>query len=93
MNKRILLGITGSIAAYKTPELIRKLKEQHHDIRVVLTSCGKAFVTPLTLQTVSQHKIYEELIDVEAEAAMSHIDLARVLRLYFDSSCYSACDC
>lgn len=79
MNKRILLGITGSIAAYKTPELIRKLKEQHHDIRVVLTSCGKAFVTPLTLQTVSQHKIYEELIDVEAEAeaAMSHIDLAR----------------
>ena len=77
MNKRILLGITGSIAAYKTPELIRKLKEQHHDVRVVLTSCGKAFVTPLTLQAVSQHKVYEELIDVEAEAAMSHIDLAR----------------
>jgi phosphopantothenoylcysteine decarboxylase / phosphopantothenate---cysteine ligase len=77
MNKRILLGITGSIAAYKTPELIRKLKEQLHDVRVVLTSCGKAFVTPLTLQAVSQHKVYEELIDIEAEAAMSHIDLAR----------------
>lgn len=77
MNKRILLGITGSIAAYKTPELIRKLKEQLYDVRVILTSCGKAFVTPLTLQAVSQHKIYEALIDVEAEAAMSHIELAR----------------
>lgn len=78
MNKsRILLGITGSIAAYKAPELIRKLKEQHHEIRVVLTSCGKSFVTPLTLQAVSQNKVYEELIDAEAEAAMSHIDLAR----------------
>jgi phosphopantothenoylcysteine decarboxylase/phosphopantothenate--cysteine ligase len=77
MKKRILLGITGSIAAYKTPELIRKFKEQDYDIRVVLTSCGKAFVTPLTLQAVSQHKVYEELMDVEAEAAMSHIDLAR----------------
>ncbi|MEN9917124.1 MAG: phosphopantothenoylcysteine decarboxylase/phosphopantothenate--cysteine ligase [Pseudomonadota bacterium] len=77
MNKRILLGITGSIAAYKTPELIRKLKEQSYDVRVILTSCGKAFVTPLTLQAVSQHKIYEGLIDVEAEAAMSHIELAR----------------
>ena len=77
MNKRILLGITGSIAAYKTPELIRKLKEQLYNVRVILTSCGKAFVTPLTLQAVSQHKIYEALIDVEAEAAMSHIELAR----------------
>ncbi|MGB8807025.1 MAG: bifunctional phosphopantothenoylcysteine decarboxylase/phosphopantothenate--cysteine ligase CoaBC [Candidatus Rickettsiella isopodorum] len=77
MNKRILLGITGSIAAYKTPELIRKFKEQHYDIRVVLTSCGKDFVTPLTLQAVSQHKIYDELIDVEVEVAMSHIELAR----------------
>lgn len=76
MNKRILLGITGSIAAYKTPDLIRKLKE-HYELRVVLTACGKAFVTPLTLQAVSQHKIYEQLIDVEAEAAMSHIELAR----------------
>lgn len=77
MNKRILLGITGSIAAYKTPELIRKLKEQHYDIKVVLTSCGKAFVTPLTLQAVSQNKVHEELLDVDAEAAMSHIELAR----------------
>lgn len=77
MKNRILLGITGSIAAYKTPDLIRKLKEQGYEVRVVLTSAGKAFVTPLSLQAVSQHKIYEQLMDVEAEAAMNHIDLAR----------------
>ncbi len=77
MKKRILLGITGSIAAYKTPELIRKLKQQNYEVRVVLTQGGKAFVAPLTLQAVSQHKIYESLMDVESEAAMGHIDLAR----------------
>lgn len=76
-KRRILLGITGSIAAYKTPDLIRKLKEQGHEVRVVLTPAGKAFVTPLSLQAVSQHKIYEQLMDTEAEAAMSHIELAR----------------
>lgn len=77
MKKRILLGITGSIAAYKTPELIRKLKQQGYEVRVVLTQGGKAFVAPLALQAVSQHKVYESLLDAEAEAAMSHIDLAR----------------
>ncbi len=77
MKKRILLGITGSIAAYKTPELIRKLKEQDYEVRVVLTQGGKAFVAPLALQAVLQHKVYESLMDIEAEAAMRHIDLAR----------------
>jgi phosphopantothenoylcysteine decarboxylase/phosphopantothenate--cysteine ligase len=77
MKKRILLGVTGSIAAYKTPELIRKLKQQAYEVRVVLTQAGKAFVAPLALQAVSQHKVYESLMDAEAEAAMSHIDLAR----------------
>lgn len=76
-KKRILLGVTGSIAAYKAPDLIRRLKEQAYEVRVVLTAAGKAFVTPLSLQAVSQHKVYELLMDVEAEAAMSHIDLAR----------------
>jgi phosphopantothenoylcysteine decarboxylase / phosphopantothenate---cysteine ligase len=74
---RLLLGITGSIAAYKTPDLIRKLKDYGYDVRVVLTSSGKAFITPLSLQVVSQHKVYEQLLDSEAEAAMSHIELAR----------------
>jgi phosphopantothenoylcysteine decarboxylase / phosphopantothenate---cysteine ligase len=76
-KRRILLGITGSIAAYKTPDLIRRLKEQAYEVRVVLTPGGKSFVTPLSLQVVSQHKVYEQLMDPEAEAAMSHIELAR----------------
>lgn len=76
-KQRILLGITGSIAAYKTPDLIRRFKEQAYDVRVVLTPGGKSFVTPLSLQAVSQHKVYEQLMDAEAEAAMSHIELAR----------------
>lgn len=76
-KRRILLGITGSIAAYKTPDLIRKLKEQDYDVRVVLTPGGKAFVAPLSLQAVSQHNVYEQLMDPETEAAMSHIELAR----------------
>ncbi len=76
-KRRILLGITGSIAAYKTPDLIRRLKEQGYEVRVVLTTGGKSFVTPLSLQAVSQHKVYEQLMDVEAEAAMGHIELAR----------------
>jgi phosphopantothenoylcysteine decarboxylase/phosphopantothenate--cysteine ligase len=77
LRRRVLLGITGSIAAYKTPDLIRRLSDQSYEIRVVLTPSGKAFVTPLSLQAVSQHKVYEELIDPAAEAAMSHIELAR----------------
>lgn len=77
MKKRILLGITGSIAAYKTPELVRKFKEHNYDVKVVLTGCGKAFIAPLTLQAVSQHKVYEALVDVDAEMNMSHIELAR----------------
>jgi phosphopantothenoylcysteine decarboxylase / phosphopantothenate---cysteine ligase len=76
-RQHVLLGITGSIAAYKTPDLIRRLKEQGYEVKVVLTPGGKAFVTPLSLQTVSQHKVYEQLMDIEADAAMSHIELAR----------------
>lgn len=76
-KRRILLGITGSIGAYKIPDFIRKLKEQDYDVRVVLTAGGRAFVTPLTLQAVSQHKVYEQLMDSEAEAAMGHIALGR----------------
>jgi phosphopantothenoylcysteine decarboxylase / phosphopantothenate---cysteine ligase len=77
LSHRLLLGITGSIAAYKTPELIRKLKEQHYEIKVVLTAAGKQFVTPLTLQAVSQNPVYEQWMDAESEAAMNHIELAR----------------
>jgi phosphopantothenoylcysteine decarboxylase/phosphopantothenate--cysteine ligase len=77
MKKRWLLGITGGIAAYKTPELVRLLKKQGAEVRVVMTKNAQAFVTPLTLQTLSQTPVYTELMDPAAEAAMSHIELAR----------------
>lgn len=76
-GKKILLGITGSIAAYKAAELVRLLKEVNIDVRVVMTEAANAFITPLTLQALSGNKVYQTLLDAENEAAMSHIDLAR----------------
>lgn len=76
-NKRILIGVTGSIAAYKSAELIRRLKEQGAIVRVMMTSHAKQFITPLTLQAISGLPVHEDLFDLEAEAAMGHIELAR----------------
>jgi len=76
-DKKILLGISGGIAAYKTPELIRRLKEQGAIVRVVLTKAAQSFVTPLSLQAVSGLAIHDDLLDPSAEAAMGHIELAR----------------
>ena len=76
-NKHILLGITGGIAAYKMPELIRRLKDQGADVRVVQTPAAESFVTPLTLQAVSGHPVAKDMLNPEAEAGMSHIELAR----------------
>lgn len=72
-----LLGVTGGIAAYKTPELVRLLKKQGHEVKVVLSQGAKAFVTPLSLQAVSGNPVYSELLDTDFEAAMGHIELAR----------------
>lgn len=77
MSKNILLAVTGGIAAYKTPILVRRLVEKGHDVRVVMTEAAEAFVTPLTLQTVSGHRVYQTVIDPELENAMGHIELAR----------------
>jgi len=77
IERRILLGITGSIAAYKTPDLVRRLRDCSCEVRVVLTPASKALVAPLALQAVSQHKVYEQLMDPAAETVMSHIELAR----------------
>ena len=76
-NKRVLLGVTGSIAAYKAAELIRRLREAGAEVRVVMTEGAKAFVTPLTFQALSGSPVHENLLDTEAEAAMGHIELAR----------------
>ena len=77
MNKHILLGVSGSIAAYKSAELVRRLKEGGADVRVVLSRGGAEFVTPLTFQALSGNPVHTDLLDVEAEAAMGHIELAR----------------
>lgn len=76
-NKNILLGVTGSIAAYKSADLVRRLREQGAVVRVVMTENAKRFITPLTMQAVSGNPIHEDLFDVRAEAAMGHIELAR----------------
>lgn len=76
-NKRILLGVTGGIAAYKSAELIRRLQDRGASVRVVMTQAAQAFITPLTLQALSGHPVHSDLLDPSAEAAMGHIELAR----------------
>lgn len=76
-NKQLLLGVSGSIAAYKAAELVRRLKQAGAEVRVVLTAGGAEFVTSLTFQALSGHAVHTELLDTEAEAAMGHIALAR----------------
>ncbi len=76
-NKKIVVGITGGIAAYKAIEFIRLLRKSQAEVRVVLTPAAKAFVTPLTLQALSGHAVAESLLDPSAELAMGHIELAK----------------
>ncbi len=76
-DKKIVLGVTGGIAAYKTPELVRRLKDHGADVRVVMTDGAKAFITPLTLQAVSGNHVSDSLLDSQAELAMGHIELAK----------------
>lgn len=76
-NKQIILGVTGGIAAYKSAEIIRRLKDFGADVRVVMTDAAKEFITPLTLQALSGNPVHHSLLDPEAEAAMGHIELAR----------------
>ena len=81
-NKNILIGITGSIAAYKTCELIRLLKKAGANVRVILTRSGRDFITPLTLQALSTEPVSQSLLDADEEAAMGHIALARWADLF-----------
>ena len=76
-NKRILLGITGGIAAYKAAELVRILKKAGAEVRVVMTAGAMEFITPLTLQALSGNPVHHALLDPEAEAGMGHIELAK----------------
>lgn len=76
-GKHILIGISGGIAAYKSIELIRLLRQSEAEVRVVLTEAGSHFVTPLTLQAISGNPVADSLLDPHAELAMGHIELAK----------------
>ena len=76
-GKKIVLGVSGGIAAYKAPELVRRLRERGADVRVAITEGGKAFITPLSLQAVSGYPVSDSLLDPAAEAAMGHIELGK----------------
>jgi len=77
MNKRIILGVSGSIAAYKSPDIVRRLQDLGAEVRVILTSGGREFVSERSLQTVSKNKVHNNLWDSEAELSMGHIELAK----------------
>ncbi|NIM69183.1 MAG: bifunctional phosphopantothenoylcysteine decarboxylase/phosphopantothenate--cysteine ligase CoaBC, partial [Xanthomonadales bacterium] len=76
-GRNILLGVSGGIAAYKAPILVRLLRQAGADVQVVLTRSANQFVTATTLQAVSGRPIRDDLWDAAAEAAMGHIELAR----------------
>jgi len=76
-NKKILLGVTGGIAAYKSAELVRLLIKAGAEVRVVMTPAAQEFVQPLTYQALSGHRVYVDLFDAQADSAMDHIELAR----------------
>ncbi len=77
IGERILLGVTGGIAAYKSADLVRRLKQAGADVRVVMSHSAEQFITPTTLQALSGNPVRTSLWDESAEAAMSHIELAR----------------
>ncbi len=77
-QKRVIVGVTGGIAAYKIPELVRRLRDAGSVVRVVMTANAEQFITPLTLQAVSGQPVHRSnLLDSDAESAMNHIELAR----------------
>jgi phosphopantothenoylcysteine decarboxylase/phosphopantothenate--cysteine ligase len=77
LKKKILLGVTGGIAAYKSAELVRLLVKSGAEVRVVMTAAAGEFVQPLTYQALSGHRVYSDIFDAEADSAMDHIELAR----------------
>ena len=76
-NKKIIIIIGGGIAAYKSLDLIRLFKKQGCEIKVVLTRSGKKFITPLSVASLSQNKVYQDIFDADKEAEMDHISLSR----------------
>ena len=77
LNKKILLIICGGISAYKSLEIIRGLKKKNAKVKTILTKSAKEFVTPLSITSLSQEKVYEDMFSVENESEMDHISLSR----------------
>lgn len=77
INKKILLGVTGGIAAYKSAYLVRELTRLGAEVRVIMTKSAQQFITPLTMQALSGNEVRMDLFDTQAERAMGHIELAR----------------
>ena len=77
LNRNFIVGVTGSIAAYKAAELTRSLIREGANVRVIMTEGACEFITPLTLQALSGYEVHTDLLDTKAEAAMGHIELAR----------------
>ena len=76
-NKKILLVICGGISAYKSLEVIRNLKKRNAQIKTILTKSAKEFVTPLSITSLSQEKVYDDIFNIENESEMDHISLSR----------------
>lgn len=76
-NKKILLGITGGIAAFKSADLTHKLRQRGGEVKVVMTPGAREFITPLTFQALSGNKVYTEVFESDSQTGMEHIDLAR----------------
>lgn len=75
-NKKIVLGVTGGIAAYKAAEIVRRCVQEGAAIHAIMTRSAKEFITPLTLQTLSGHPVHSELFDLTQEQEIGHISLA-----------------
>ena len=80
-GKRVLLVIGGGIAAYKSLDLIRRLRERHVDVQPVMTAAAKAFVTPLSVSSLAGHAVHDDLFSLTDEAEMGHIELSRAADL------------
>ena len=76
-NKKILIIIGGGIAAYKSLDLIRLLKKNENEVKVILTKSGKEFVTPLSVSILTKNKIFEEIFQKNGESEIDHISLSR----------------
>ena len=76
-RKKVLLGLTGGVAAYKAAELVRRLAERGIDVQVVMTRAACGFITPATLQALSGNPVYTDMWDARIPNAMAHIELTR----------------